>query len=223
MSYIPSKDSELALWSANFTSQVATYANVWAIPYNEIIDLQTANADFANLLAKADSPNRTPAIVKEKNVARKTLLDRIHGLVAFRLQNPIITDAQRITLGLHVHDKTPTHIPTPTTRPYFLLKVIATRQLRVIFGDEGSVSRAKPYAVNGAVIFYKVSDTPVEDPEDLTHSVLATRSPYTLTFTAAQSGKRVYIALQWQNERGEKCPWTDIHSIIVPSRRLINQ
>jgi hypothetical protein len=111
--YIPKKDSELVAWSANFTEQIVANAPAWGISYDEVNLLQTANSEFAALHAQADSPNKTSVIVAEKNAARKRLKAKIRELVGFQLKTPIITDAQRIAMGLHIHDTTPTNIPVP--------------------------------------------------------------------------------------------------------------
>jgi hypothetical protein len=46
--------------------------------------------------------------------------------------------------------------------------------------------------------------------------VLATRTPHILEFTEEERGKTVYVAICWQNEKGEKGPWSEIESAIVP-------
>ena len=214
--YIPKKDAELVPWSANFTAGVAANAGAWGIPPDEVSALQTADATFAALHAQADSPARTSIIVAEKNAARHTLETKIRELAGFRLRNPIITDAQRIALGLHVRDTTYTTVPVPKTRPELDVDVVDFRRLKVSFRDMGSSSKAKPYGVNGAVIVYAVLDTPPADPGALTRSVLATRTPYTLEFTEEERGKTVYVAICWQNEKGERGPWSEIESAIVP-------
>jgi hypothetical protein len=214
--YIPHKDSELAAWSANFASQVSLNAPAWGILPREVTDLQTAADTFATLHAQADSPAKTSIIVAEKNAARDALVEKIRALAGFRLKNPVITDAQRVALGLHVHDTTPTTIPVPKTRPELDIDVLDFRRLKVVFRDMGSKSSAKPYGVNGAVIIYAVLDAPPADVSALTRSVLATRTPHVLEFTTEERGKTVYVAICWQNEKGEKGPWSEIESAIVP-------
>jgi hypothetical protein len=214
--YIPGKDAELVSWSANFVTQVAANAPMWDIPADEVANLQVVATDFATLQAQADSPAKNTIIVAKKNAARTTLVTIIRGLVNFRLKNPIITDAQRIAIGLHLHDTTPTAIPAPTSRPELDIDVFDVRRLKVVFHDMGSSSKAKPYGVNGAVIVYAVLDTPPVSPEALTRSVLATHTPFTLEFTEEERGKTVYIAICWQNEKGQKGPWSEIESAIVP-------
>jgi hypothetical protein len=214
--YIPKRDSELVAWGANFTEQIVANAPTWGIPYDEVNALQTANTEFAALHAQADSPNKTSVIVAEKNAARKRLTAKIRELVGFYLKNPIITDAQRIAMGLHVHDTTPTTIPVPTTRPEIDIDVLDFRRLKIIFHDMDSSSKARPYGVNGAVIAYAVLPEPPANPESLTHTVLATRTPHILEFTEEERGKTVYVAICWQNEKGQRGPWSEIENAFVP-------
>jgi hypothetical protein len=214
--YIPKKDSELVPWSANFTEKVVENAAAWEIPANEVVDLQTDNDAFATLQKKADSPSKTAVIVAEKNAARDTLVTKIRSLANFRLKNPVITDAERVALGLHVRDTTPSTIPVPTTRPEIDIDVVDFRRLKVLFHDMGSDSKAKPYGVIGAVIVYAVLDAPPADISALSRSVLATRTPHTLEFTEEERAKTVYIATCWQNEKGERGPFSEIESAIVP-------
>jgi hypothetical protein len=214
--YLPQKDAEIVAWSDNFSVQVSANAAKWEIPEAEVKALTTAKNAFATLHSQVDSPNRTPVIVAEKNTARKELIGIIRTLVDFRLKNPVITDAQRIALGLHVRDTTHTPVPVPATRPELYIDVLDVRRLSINFHDQGSGSKAKPYGVNGAVIGFAILDTPPADPGALNRSVLATHTPYTLEFTEEERGKTVYIALRWQNEKGEKGPWGEIESAIVP-------
>ena len=214
--YIPKKDSELVAWSDNFYAGIASAAPRWEIPAEEVNDLYAAKNAFAALHAQADSPQKNSIIVAKKNAARKVLVTKIRDLAGFRLKNPNVTDADRVALGLHVRDTTPSNIPAPKTRPELDIDVLDFRRLKVLFHDMGSDSKAKPYGVNGAVIVYAVLDAPPADVNALTRSVLATRTPHILEFTEEERGKTVYVAISWQNEKGEKGPWSEIESAIVP-------
>ncbi|MDR3351340.1 MAG: hypothetical protein LBN98_06865 [Prevotellaceae bacterium] len=214
--YIPQKDAELAAWSANFTAQVITNAPAWGISEDEVAELQNASNAFAALHAQADSPAKTAVIVAEKNAVRKTLVAKIRAIAGFRLKNPVLTGAQRTALGLHVRDTAPTTIPPPVTRPEPDIDVVDVRRLKVRFHDMGSESRAKPYGVSGAVIACAVLDAPPASPAALTRTALATRTPHVLEFTEEERGKRVYVAVCWQNGKGQRGPWSEIKSAIVP-------
>ena len=214
--YIPARDSELVSWSANFVTVVTENASAWGITSAEVTLLQDSSDNFAALQAQADSPLKNAIIEAEKKAARKKLEKVIRELAGFRLKNPIITDVQRLALGLHVRDTTPTTIPVPVTRPEINIEVFDVRRLKIRFHDKGSDSKAKPYGTNGAVIFYAVLDAPPASPAELTRSVLATRTPHLLEFADDERGKTVYVAICWQNEKGEKGPWSEVESALVP-------
>ena len=214
--YIPHRDSELVAWSANFTAQIAANATAWEIPAADVTALQTADAAFAALHAKADSPAKTTVIVAEKNVARKTLVEKIRALADFRLKNPVITDPQRVAMGLHVRDTTPTTIDVPKTYPDLTLEAADPRSVKGKFHDHGSAGNARPYGTGGAVIIFAVLDTPPANTDALIHSVLATRTPHIFNFSEEERGKTLYAAACWQNERGQKGPWSDIVKAIIP-------
>jgi hypothetical protein len=216
MDYIPKKDSEVLSWSANFLEGVGPNAAAWGIPEGEVTAIGVAYRAFADIYIKAKSPSKTAVIVAEKNAAREALVAKIRAMVSFRLQNPVITDAQRIDLGLHVRDTTRTNIPVPTTRPELNIDVLDFRRLKVLFYDQGSDNKAKPYGVNGAVIILAILDAPPADHSALTRSVLATRTPHILEFTEEERGKTVYVAICWQNEKGQMGPWSEIVSALVP-------
>jgi hypothetical protein len=59
-------------------------------------------------------------------------------------------------------------------------------------------------------------DAPPADISALSRSVLATRTPHILEFTEEERAKTVYIAVCWQNEKGERGPFSEIESAIVP-------
>ncbi|MDR1724124.1 MAG: hypothetical protein LBR84_09345 [Tannerella sp.] len=41
-------------------------------------------------------------------------------------------------------------------------------------------------------------------------------SPITFTFTGEQRGQCFYFALRWKNTRGDKGPWSEIGSAVIP-------
>jgi hypothetical protein len=214
--YIPRKDAELVAWSANFAMQVGVNMDAWNISTQEVSELNGATQTFAALHAQTDSPARNAILVAEKNAARAVLVGLVRGLVNFRLRNPAITDAARIATGLHVRDTVRSPLPAPASRPEIDIDVFDVRRLKVHFHNMGSLSRAKPVGIIGAVILHAVLDAPPASPADLTRSVLATRTPHILEFTEQERGRTVYVAICWLNRKGEKGPLSEIESAVVP-------
>lgn len=214
--YIPNKDSELSSWAENFVSVILANEAIWGIPSEEIREIQNAIQEFRSLYEICATPARTSIIVAQKNEARKRLVSLIRGMVDFRLKNPIITDDQLIAMGLPVKDKIPTPVPVPSNFPFVLIRVLGRLLIEIIFYSTESIRKAKPYGCNGAVISYAILDNPPHNQEELTHTVLATKTPYKMEFKEEERGKTVYIALRWQNTKGQLGPWSEIISTIVP-------
>jgi hypothetical protein len=95
--YTSLNDSELASWGNNFTKKIAENAAKWEIPVSEVTKLRTAINTFSELQKKADSPENTSG---EKNVARDVFISLARKMVIFRLNNPVITNEQRVAMGL---------------------------------------------------------------------------------------------------------------------------
>jgi hypothetical protein len=132
-------------------------------------------------------------------------------------KNPLVTDDDLVAAGfprrstgrrksalpLHtlVGMSTDTRIPATVIIHYY---------------DVDSQGTAKPPGVIGAEIVWAILDRPPVDWSELTHSNLDTRSPLKLVFRGEQRGKTLYFAMRWENTRGEKGPWNNIKSVIIP-------
>jgi hypothetical protein len=84
-------------------------------------------------------------------------------------------------------------------------------------GKKGS----RPPGVTGARIYYGVFDSPITDQEQLPASVWATRCPHSITFRESDRGRRAYIALKWEIQKGSdkersESNWSEIQSEIIP-------
>ncbi|MDR1645482.1 MAG: hypothetical protein LBS05_06650 [Tannerellaceae bacterium] len=213
--YIPNKDRDLLSWTSNFFTKVEAGAQTWGIPAAEITALSSAFSKFANFLSEAEGPERTPVVIEKKNMARDTLVGLIREMVRAHLNGANITNDVRLLLGLHLHDTERTPVPVPTDFPDMDIRPYATRRLDIHFHDKEG-KKAKPYGVNGAVIIYAVLDEPTTNYDLLGRSALATRTPHSIEFPLDERGRTVYIAICWQNEKGQRGPWSLIQSAIVP-------
>ncbi|MDR0694434.1 MAG: hypothetical protein LBF81_03940 [Prevotellaceae bacterium] len=183
------------------------------------------DTDFANVFIKydsthalwADEPNRTPLITDNFIAAEKAFIPLYRKLYGFIRENPLVTDTDLDAMGF---PKRPSgehkHHPAPTTR--ITTKVIATgpATLDIHYRDQGKESNAKPFGVHGAELVSRVSDEPVTDHDELTTSKFDTDTPFHLTFPDSQRGKTLYFSLRWENTTGEKGPWNEIQSAIIP-------
>jgi hypothetical protein len=217
--YIPAGDAEFLAWAKNFYTVCNENKTAWNLPIGPLGDLDTAIANFEGLYNKCQTDQRTKADTQYKNDLCKEAKKVCRAFAQeFLMHNSLITNYDLVRLGLHVRDPNKTPIGVPTKAPRISLeRTKASRQLIVRVVDSETEKEAVPYGYNGAVIFYGTFDTPPAAGEDLPKSVLATTAIFLLDdFTAEDEGKRAYIAAQWENERGERGPWSDMQSMIVP-------
>ena len=215
--YIPKAMPSLILWGDRFVNYFFANALKWGISLQDVTDLKNQWDDTKALIEKAEDPTqRLHAVIVQKDEAVKAFKAKVRDFVNHELHSRAVTEADRIALGLRIRDTNPTPIGTPTSMPTFVIDLSIPRHIRLRYHDQDSHSEAKPYGVNGAVVAWGALDAPPRDQKDLPHSLLATRSPYTMEFVETERGKTIYIALCWQNEKGQRGPWSNIEKTIIP-------
>ncbi|GHT32879.1 hypothetical protein FACS189434_05710 [Bacteroidia bacterium] len=169
-------------------------------------------------LAWRDPSGRTPAIVATLLDAEKAFIPAYRQLyVGYLKNNPNVTDADLLKMGLpeRSHSK-PTPAPEPSTVPEAEVELPSPAVVIIHFRDSGKDKKAKPAGVHGAEIAWAVLDTAPIDWSELTNSAFDTRTPYKLSFTGEQRGRRLYFALRWENTRGVKGDWSEIYEAVIP-------
>jgi hypothetical protein len=215
---LPAGDRALLVWTDNFRVVLARLLERLGFPPATYELITALRNTYATALDAAEAPaTRTAGRVKAKNDAKKALEKELRQDIAeYLTHNRLLRDEDREDLGLPVPDHTHTPVPAPDSTPEFSLEGHGIGRVRIRFHDQGSESKARPYGVNGAVVLYDVLPTPPSVPSALTRNVLATRSPFTLVFAEGESEHKAYVALCWQNEKGEKGPWSAIQGVMIP-------
>jgi hypothetical protein len=217
---IPTKGSEFDDFYRNIVEIVdlKTGGNVpdWKhIPPDALSEFHDARNAWTAAYEKTKGPH-TPTDTAEKNRTRKASKKNLRTFINRFLRYPPVTAEDRANMHIPEKDTTRTTIGVPQTRPEFSIVVKDFRSLALPFKDQGSASKARPYGMSGAVVRWAVLDKPPAGPKALTNSYLATRTPYILNFTEEERGKTVYIAMQWQNEKGDVGRFSEIQSTIIP-------
>jgi hypothetical protein len=218
--YIPTNDAQFDVWQRHLMKYLGTAGILsgWDIPQAAFDALLPLQSSWKQRFADAENPDtRSHAQVIAKNEARAAYESALRAFVkSYVTYNPKPTDADREYMGLPVHKSGRTPAPVPGGTPVFKIDTSVIRRLTVHFYDDSNERRAKPAGVHGAEIKWDFSDAPVVNPDKLTHSGFDTASPYTIEFAGEDRGRTVYFALRWENTRGEKGPWGEIISAIVP-------
>jgi hypothetical protein len=215
--YIPQSDGAFLEWAKPLVTYAAAHLAPFTIPETAVTPIQTLLAAYDTAFEAAQDPNRGKVDVLAKNEARDALKSALRTFVkAYLAYNPAVTDADKKSMGLPLHDTTRAPVPPPSTVPEAEAKTPHPMVVEIHFHDEGSTRQGKPARVQGAKIVYAVLDAPPATVEALTRSAFDPRSPFTLTFEENQRGKALYFALHWENAKGQAGPWSVIQKAIIP-------
>ena len=129
--------------------------------------------------------------------------------------NDALTNHDREDMGLVIPDHHPTPVEIPTTVPIVIISHPSMAVIELRFRDSEASGKGKPAGIHGAEVAWGTLDTPPVNWKDLNRSSFATHSPLKITFENEDIGKTFYYALRWENNRGEKGPWTPIEKTVI--------
>jgi hypothetical protein len=180
------------------------------IPKHDLFNV--AFEDWLNL-AERTITKTAVLTVSEKNFI-KVYRQLYNGYLK---RNPLVSDADLLAMGLPKH---PSGEKTPTTKPDSIIVASTDTSkpaiVSVNYRDINKKGTAKPKGVHGAELRWVILTAPPKDWAQLVNSVFDTRTPIELVFTGDQRGKTLYFAMRWENTVGEKGPWSEIYSVIIP-------
>jgi hypothetical protein len=201
--YIPQSDGAFLEWAKILTTYVSTRLTNFNIPAGTLTPIQTQLTAYETAFEAAQNPNRGKVDVLTKNEeARDALKSSLRTFVkAYLAFNPAVTDADKESMGLPLHDSSRTPTPPPSTIPEAEIDSSIIRQLTIHFKDNGSEKRGKPAGVHGVEIVWDITETAPATMDEFKNSAFDTASPYTFTFDESQRGKKVFFCLRWENAK----------------------
>jgi len=219
--YIPRHDADFQNWFDNIVQYVSARTTgqspLWNyIPESAVNGLKAAYDDWDIHYVPTLQPH-TPAVTVEKNNARARAERVIRPFVQRFLHWDPVTDGDRTNMSIPLRSGTRTQHHEVTEIVEFDLTLRNIREILVEFWVKGNtISKAKPAGYDGAVLVWDVLDTPPERPHSLNRHTMASRTPHSIQFDETERGKTVYIALAWQNERGNIGAWSEILNTVIP-------
>ncbi|MDR1372569.1 MAG: hypothetical protein LBJ17_05515 [Dysgonamonadaceae bacterium] len=162
-----------------------------------------------------DISTRTPVALDDLDKAEEDFIPLVRKLHSFVSGNPVITDSDLEKMGFPKHSSGG-HAPSPVAEhaPFIRARADEARTVGFHYGASES-SRSKPEGQHGIEVISTISDA-VPVLKDLTRSDFDTRTPLKLTFADEDRGKKLWFAARWENTRGQKGPFGEIQSVIIP-------
>src|SRR5437016_1820127 len=103
--FLPSSDADLLAFAQNFSTKVTATPVPYGLVAGDATALAALVTSFTTALNTANTPaTRTAVTVASKDTARAVLVTELRQLARRVQATPTVTAAQRIELGLPVHD-----------------------------------------------------------------------------------------------------------------------
>lgn len=212
--FLPARDADLDLWQQNFNDLIQAGPGTYGLDATYASAIAPLSADFTTKLAIAVNPStRTKVTVASKDASKAALKSFIRVGAAIVQATPSVTNEAKESLGLPVHNNSPSPIPAPGTYPIIGVTPSGPLLHTLRFSDQATPdSRRKPNGAKFLMVTSKVSATVITDPEQLTDTDIVTRAPHLKQFGAGDAGKVAYYAAKWVTGTGLEGPWSAIQS-----------
>ncbi|MDR3311507.1 MAG: hypothetical protein LBS64_00010 [Spirochaetaceae bacterium] len=209
---------------------VKTNAEAWGIPDAEVTGLHTLIEGAAELLTTVEGPGAT-ATLREKCREAFEALEKAMRALYWYFSNPKFLDADRVLLGLHLHDRTPTPVPVPVTQctgeaitaGLHLVETILGAYVNALSGDERARYGVRIYygimPQGGASVEEAAGPKhylmkPPTTGEELPNSVFTRKHKHLFDFEG-ESAKTAYFCLRFENPSGGSGPFGPIFSAVI--------
>jgi hypothetical protein len=217
--YIPTRLALYRLFSDHFVDLVLLKAALWGITDVAKTKLTDGHAAWTAAQNNADNPDsRTSIAVEKASRLHKEDVANIRWTVRTYI-NPnalgTVTVEDRLDLGLHVKNTSPTRRPAPKNRPNIDVEPSGKFQHKVTILDSSTNKKAKLTDAYGVRYAWRLGGDAPDSPTDLPKSKFNHRTLEKFNWDPGDQGKRVHFAAAYENSRGDQGPWSVIVSSVV--------
>jgi hypothetical protein len=216
--YIPNKQANFTAWLANFSTLITASPNTYGLVTSDAVTIAGLNSAWVAAYTPVTSGStKTPAAVSNKNSVEVSVKAQIRVYAQQIGNNPGVTSANKIALGLNPKTSTPSPVTAPTTNPVLTVQSASAGSLIVRYRDSAaSVSvKSKPYGVKFCEIHGNASATPITVQTASNLLVNASKSPVVIDTSSFTTGMQLYFWARWRCGNGAFGPWSPIVAFTV--------
>lgn len=212
--YIPTKDADFLTWLENFDNLTTAAPATFGLTAADAVIIAAAAAPFiASYPISQDPATRTPVTVQQKDNDRATAEAAIRPYAVQVSKNQSVADADKIALGVNVPSLVPTPIPAPVDAPELSVAALTPGLGKFTYATVGATGKAKPFGAIGVEIWTYIADAHTANPADASFQQVYTKSPFRMTFSAADAGKKLSVFARFVTRSGpageaQRGPWS---------------
>jgi hypothetical protein len=203
-SYMPKKDKDYYVFQGNLVNIVVANAPAWGIPAPAVAALVARRAAYEPLYLKAENKTtRTRVDVLAHRQMRKVYEKEISVFVKAYLFTPLVTNEDRLSMGIPPRDIEPTPRGKIETIPVVGLTAMGGGDLKVrcqVTTDATRYSR-HPLADGIEVKYTWVpkGEMPPEKPEDCKNALVSKKAQFIIHCGPGNAGETFYGFFRWVN------------------------
>ena len=215
--YIPAKDVDFKMWLDNFDDLVSVNFAAYGLTGGEAGTITGQRTAYDTAFDDATNPmTRTPVTIAIKDTVKATASATVRPLAQSIRNNPAVSDADKVSLGLTVPDTSPTPIPAPTSFPLLdILKATPGQHWLQYRDSDTPTTKAKPFGGVAMELWQTIGVTPAVDPAGSSFIGTITKAPFAVTLNIADVGKYATYFARWATRRGLTSSWSAPVSMTV--------
>lgn len=220
-SYMPKRKAEQVAWAQTFDNVVRPNATEYGVPEELMTQFTALNSALQTAWTAAQEPStRTRGTVAAANNALVAMKVAARNLVSIIQGTPGVSDQMKLDAGLTVRKTHPSPKPAPTESPFIQVKRVNGRNVTIELRQDAE-RRAKPAAVQNALIFTYTGQSAPQDTNLWQFVMTTTNTTVQIPFPPSETGDRVWITAMWSNAKSETGPAAEPVSVNLPAGGLL--
>jgi hypothetical protein len=217
---IPRQEAVFYNWQDNHITGIVANSVSWGVLPADVTALQALQTTYTHgygIGSKEQKLTRTAGQAKAFKIAEKNY---IAGIRKFNAQwitkNPLVTDAQRIDLGVNVADTTKTRIGAVDFAPQFAIDKISIGEHKLRFSNpQDPNSKAMPKGQRISLQIAVGAANLSENQIQWSNTETVKKFLHTVHYTAGDKAKTAYYRCCYESNRGERGPDSAVVNAVV--------
>jgi len=221
-SYMPKQDKVYYVFQANLDNIVVANAPAWGIPAPAVAALVARRAVYEPLYLKAENKTtRTRVDVLAHRQMRKVYEKEITVFVKAWLFNPLVTNEDRLAMGIPPRDFEPTPRGKIEAIPFVGLTAIGGGDVKARCQTTTDATRYSKHPLSdGLEVKYTwvpKGEMPPEGPEDCNKMLTASKAIFIIHCGPKNAGETFYGFFRWFNRSNDanSGQWSKAISVVI--------
>lgn len=208
--YIPETDAGFRDWLGNFSTLIQADPSKYGLGGSDATVISDLNTSYNDVYTLVQSPaTRTPGLVTQKDAVKASAKASCRVYAMQIKANAGVDNQDKLQLGIHVNDPTPTPIPAPVTAPLLNITAAFSGEHILQYADENTpASKRKPAGATQLELYVFVGPQATANWLDATFAGVYTKNPIQYMFTPDKAGQTATYFAKWRTAKGLAGPFS---------------